>query len=156
DVWVDGIYYDLGLGLELQADERQPYALDAPADFAATGIGVISYLRGGAALPNDMPVAELLATDSLGQTHKFGLRAGRETAGSGFNASVVHAKARAVHTLRDQPIANEYHALFNFAEPTYITALSVRALQPAGTLVLHGVTLVDTAHTIGRPLAFAP
>lgn len=155
DVWVDGIYYDLGLGLALTADDQQPHVIDAPTDFEATGIGVVSYLEGSARLPNDTLVAELLATDAQGKTHKFILRAGRETAESEYGSAVAHDKARAVHTLRDRPNANEYHALFNFDAPTRVASLQVRTLQPAGTLVLHGMTLVDGTTTTGKVITFA-
>src|SRR5204862_262300 len=115
DVWVDGIYYDLGLGTTLVAGDYSAYAVEVPSDFSATGIGVISYLTGAAALPNDTPVAELTATDSLGKVHKFVLRAGRETAESAFaQVHPAHTQARAVHTVRGNPSANEYHALFTF------------------------------------------
>jgi Bacterial membrane protein YfhO len=157
DVWVDGIYYDLGMGLELPAADRSSHPIDVPADFTATALGVISYLTGAAALPNDTPVAELLATDAYGEVHKFILRAGHETAESEYDlAPVAHAKARAVHTLRDQPQANEYHAFFTFDTPARITALSVRALQPAGLFALRGMTLVGAESGAGKPLTFAP
>ncbi len=157
DVWVDGIYYDLGLSLRLKADDVQPRTLDVPADFEATGIGVISYLSGGASNANGAPVAELLATDSVGKLHKFIMRAGHETAESEYRtAPSAHDPARAVHTVRDRPSANEYHALFNFEAPTRLTSLQVRALQPSGDLIVHGISLVDKNTTTGKTLTLAP
>lgn len=155
DVWVDGIYYDLGLGLDLPAGDRAVHQIDVPGEFTATAIGVISYLRGGATIADGIPVAELRATDASGRTQSFLLRAGRETAESVYGAGVAHAQARAVHTLRDQPNASEYQALLNFDTPTRLTSLSVRALQPAGNLVVHGITLVDGTTSTGRTLTFA-
>jgi hypothetical protein len=155
DVWVDGIYYDLGMGLELPATDRSAHPIDVPSKFTATSLGVISNLTGAAGLANDTPVAELLATDSLGKVRKFILRAGHETAESEYDLKpVAHAQARAVHTQRDQPLANEYHALFTFDAPARITALTVRALQPAGVFALRGMTLVDGASGTGKTLTF--
>ncbi len=156
DVWVDGIFYDLGLGLNLNAGDHDAHSIDVPNDFVASGIGVISYLRGGANIANDTPLAEWLATDASSQVHRFTLRAGIETSESDYAASVAHAQARAVHTLRDQPSAHEYHALLNFAAPTRITSLSVRALQPTGDLIIHGISLVHQASATAKTLTFAP
>ena len=156
DVWVEGNFYDLGLGLDLDAADRSEHSVDVPTDFATTGMGVISYLRGGASIANGTPVAELLATDSLGKVHSFVLRAGEDTAESEYRGEVAHAQARAVHTLRDQPNAHEYQALFNFDSAVKLQALSIRALQPAGEVVVHGVTLIDASSITGKALVLAP
>jgi hypothetical protein len=154
DVWVDGVYYDLGLGLTLRPNDTRSYALTGPLDFEATGIGVISYLREGASLPDDTPIAELNAIDTRGNQHTFVMRAGRATAESVY-ANASHQQARAVHTLRDQPNAHEYHTAFNFDTPTQLAALTVRALHPKGDFVLRGLTLIDARAPTGKPVLFA-
>jgi hypothetical protein len=155
DAWVDGSYYDLGLGLTLKSNDARSYSFTVPLDFEATGIGVVSYLRGGASLPDDTPITELNATDIRGNAYKFVVHAGRETAESVY-VNAKHTQARVVHTLRDQPNANEYHTLFKLDTPLQLTALTVRALQPVGDFTLRGVTLVDARTTTGKPLTFAP
>lgn len=156
DVWVDGIYYDLGMGLQLRPGDPRLYPIAVPPSFAATGIGMVSSLSGAAALPNDTPVAELVATDVQGLAHSFIVRAGRETAEAVYDkASVAHAQARAVHSERGQPAANEYHALLTLPAATQLSALSVRSLLPAGIFSLRGLSLIDSATGTGVPLTFA-
>ncbi|MBI5879418.1 MAG: YfhO family protein [Chloroflexi bacterium] len=149
DVWVDGVYYDLGLGATLPPGRTQ--TVDAPGDFEATGLGVVSYLNGAVLVADGTPVADVTVTFADGREQAFVLRAGHDTAESAASPT----GARAVHTLRDRPDAREYHSLLTFAVPGRPVRVTTRSLLPQGDLVLHGMTLVHAPTTTGRPLVVA-
>ena len=49
DAWLDGVFYDLQFGAQLARGEAA--AVAHVPQFEATALGIVSYLRGGAALP---------------------------------------------------------------------------------------------------------
>ncbi|MBI1802404.1 MAG: YfhO family protein [Chloroflexi bacterium] len=156
DVWVDGVYYDLGLGLVLPAGKPQVYTLDVPEDYPATGLGIISYLQGATSLTDGAPVAEIAATDAQGKSYRFIVRAGDDTAESEYDAAKpAHRRARAVGALRDHPNGFKYKTAFPFDHAATLTHLTVRPLLDSGVWTLMGASLVDANSGTGRPLTFA-
>jgi len=168
DVWVDGVYYDLGheavLGAEAasQVDLAElPAALPA---FATTSLGLVSYLEGAADLPSGAPVAQVTITDELGMVQSRLLRAGIETAEGEYSTGrVQHDQARVCRQWPKNSQGNDYIARLDFGEarpeqypevaPLAVEGLSRRALiprqimieylAPVGRLHLRGLSLID-------------
>jgi hypothetical protein len=148
DVWIDGVYYDLehtatlgtGTGSEVMAR-------DLP-QFAATSLGLVSYLEGAEELADGTPVVEVVVGDAEGHTQRHLLRAGLDTAEGDYEAvaairPIQHAKARIGHHWRDHPSGNDYMTLIDLGEATTLEEITLRYLAEAGRFHLRGLSLID-------------
>ncbi len=153
DVWVDGVYYDLGHEAVLGAGSvSQVKVMDLP-DFAVTSLGLVSHLEGAGDLPNGAPVAQVTITDGLGAVQSRLLRAGIETAEGEYTAGVVqHDQARVCRHWPDNPQGNDYLARLELGEALIPRQISIEYLAPAGRLHLRGLSLIDDRTTTFRPL----
>ncbi len=152
DVWVDGVYYDLGHEAVLGAGAVSQVKVTDLPDFAVTSLGLVSHLEGAADLPNGVPVAQVTITDGLGAVQSRLLRAGIETAEGEYTAGVVqHDQARVCRHWPDNPQGNDYLARLEFGgarpEPSRRALIprqiSIEYLAPAGRLHLRGLSLID-------------
>jgi hypothetical protein len=145
DVWVDGVYYDLGLRAILGRTESPALVLDDLPRFPSTALGVVSYLTGAGELEQGTPVAEITLKDGAGHSYAFALRAGEDTAEGEYDRglSLRHEQARVVGHWRGNPSGNDYYALFEWGEATYPQQIVVRYLANEGQLRLRGMTLID-------------
>lgn len=143
DVWVDGVYHDLGNTHTLQPGERWelPLALDRPLPDGVTALSVATFLEGAAAVPAGTVVATLVVTDADGSQLRYPLRAGVETAESADPA--VAGSARAVIDRRFLPGARVFPARFELGRPVFPRSVTVEASLPAGSLSVAGLALVD-------------
>ncbi|MCK4450457.1 MAG: hypothetical protein KAX26_07685, partial [Anaerolineae bacterium] len=78
DAWLDDVFYDLQFGAQLARGEVAVVA--HVQRFEATALGLVSYLRGGAALPDGTVVGLVEVGFGEGLTRTFELRAGQHTA----------------------------------------------------------------------------
>jgi len=138
DVWLDGVYYDLGHEAILGPGEKFQVA-DLP-HFAATALGLVSHLEGAQDLAQGTPVAEVLVADDRGRVQRHLLRAGLDTAEGGYGAAVAHRKARIA---RRSPRGSDYFTRLGLGSAVVPRRISIRYLAPAGRLHLRGASLVD-------------
>ncbi len=148
DVWVDGVYYDLGHEAVLSPGAAsQVEVTELPAEssaFAATSLGLISYLEGAADLPNGVPVAQVTITNGPGAVQSRLLRAGIETAeGAYAEGRVQHHQARVCRHWPDNSQGNDYLARLEFGEALIPQQILIEYLAPVGRLHLRGLSLVD-------------
>ncbi len=148
DVWIDGVYYDLEHTATLiKATTPEVMVQDLP-QFAATSLGLVSYLEGAEGLADGTPVVEVIVGDAEGHTQRHLLRAGLDTAEGDYDAvaatrPIQHAKAKIGHHWRDHPGGNDYVALVDLGEATALKEITLRYLAEAGRFHLRGLSLID-------------
>ena len=148
DVWMDGVYYDLSHEAVLgPGAASQVEVTELPAEssaFAATSLGLVSYLEGMADLPNGAPVAQVTVTDGTDVVQSRLLRAGIETAeGEYAMIEVRHDQARVCRHWPDNPQGDDYLARLDFGEPMTPRRILIEYLAPVGRLHLRGLSLID-------------
>jgi hypothetical protein len=142
DAWLDDVFYDLQFGARLSRGEAA--AVAHVPHFEATALGFVSYLRGGAALPDGASVGVVEVGFGDGSTRTFTLRAGEHTAEGLHGPDVAHAQAMVGgHFWPGQPEGNDYVARFRWQEPAAPATVVVQATLPEGELVVRGVSLID-------------
>jgi len=142
DAWLDDVFYDLQLGAQLERGETA--AVAHVPHFEATALGIVSYLRGAAALPDGTPVGVVEVGLGKGFTRTFELRAGQHTAEGAYSSDVAHVQAPVGgHFWPGQPEGNDYVARLRWQEPAAPVTVVVRATLPEGELVVRGVSLID-------------
>jgi hypothetical protein len=123
DAWLDDVFYDLQFGARLARGERATVA-HVPR-FEATALGLVSYLRGGEALPDGTPVGAVEVGFDDEITRVFELRAGE-------------------HILVEEQAQGDASATrLRWGEPSVPVSVSVRATLPEGELVVRGISLID-------------
>ena len=148
DVWIDGVYYDLEHTATLsRGTTPEVMVLDLP-EFAATSLGLVSYLEGAEGLADGTPVVEVVVGDTEGHIQRHLLRAGLDTAEGDYDAvaatrPIRHAKARIGHHWRDRPGGNDYITLVDLGEATTLKEITLRYLAEAGRFHLRGLSLID-------------
>ncbi|MDH4137679.1 MAG: YfhO family protein, partial [Anaerolineae bacterium] len=148
DVWIDGVYYDLEHTATLGRGTTPEVAVQDLPEFAATSLGLVSYLEGAEELADGTPVVEVVVSDTEGRTQCHILRAGLDTAEGDYDAvaasrPIQHAKARIGHHWRDHPGGNDYIALVDLGEATTSKEITLRYLSEAGRFHLRGLSLID-------------
>ncbi|MFQ6100965.1 MAG: YfhO family protein [Anaerolineae bacterium] len=162
DAWLDDVFYDLQFGAHLERGESA--AVAHVPQFEATALGVVSYLRGAAALPDGAVVGVVEVGFGEGITCTFELRAGEHTAEGLYGPSVAHAQAPVGDHLwppalsspkgqveGGQPEGNDYVTRLRWPDSVLSEAegaaapatVVVRATLPEGELVVRGVSLID-------------
>jgi len=148
DAWLDDVFYDLQFGAQLAGGEAA--AVAHVGQFEATALGLVSYLRGGAALSDGTAVGVVEVGFGEGPTHTptsavvFELRAGEHTAEGLYCPDVAHAQAPiGGHLWPGQPEGNDYVTRLRWQEPAAPATVVVRATLPEGELVVRGVSLID-------------
>nr|HID13178.1 hypothetical protein [Anaerolineae bacterium] len=150
DAWLDDVFYDLQFGARLTRGEAAAVA-HVPR-FEATALGLVSYLRGGAALPDGTPIGLVEVGFGNGITRTFELRAGEHTAEGLYGPDVAHVQATvgghfwppALSQVEEgQPEGNDYVTRLRWRKPVAPVALVVRATLPEGELIVRGVSLID-------------
>ncbi|HET90000.1 MAG TPA: hypothetical protein ENN99_04555 [Chloroflexi bacterium] len=142
DAWLDDVFYDLQFRAQLARGEQAAVAHVPP--FEATALGLVSYLQGGAALRDGVPVAVVEIGLADGLTHRFTLRAGEQTAEGLYGPAVAHAPAAiGGHFWPGQPEGSDYVTRLQWQAPASPISVTVRALLPEGTLIVRGVSLID-------------
>jgi len=136
DAWLDDVFYDLQFGAQLARGEMAVVA-HVP-QFDATALGLVSYLRGGAALPDGTVAGVVEVGFGAGITRTFELRAGQHTAEGLYGPDVAHAQATA-----GDHYGNDYVTRLRWQEPAAPVAVVVRATLPEGELFVRGVSLID-------------
>jgi hypothetical protein len=125
DVWLDDVFYDLQFGAHLGRGETA--AVAHVPHFEATALGIVSRLRGGAALPDGTPVGVVEVGWGAGLTRTFELPAGQHT------AEGLHGPLE----------GNDYVTRLQWQEPAVPTTIVVRATLLQGELIVRGVSLID-------------
>jgi len=142
DAWLDGVFYDLQFGARLSRGEEA--AVAHVPHFEGTALGIVSYLRGGAALPDGAPVGVVEVGFGDGSTRTFTLRAGEHTAEGLHGPDVAHAQAMVGgHFWPGQPEGNDYVARLLWQEPAAPVTITVQATLPEGELFVRGASLID-------------
>ncbi len=142
DAWLDDVFYDLQFGAQLARGET--VAVAHVPQFKATALGLVSYLRGGAVLPQGMSVGIVEVGFGEGLTRTFELRAGQHTAEGLYGPGVAHAPATVGgHFWPGQPEGSDYVTRLRWQEPATPATVVVRATLPEGELVVRGVSLID-------------
>jgi hypothetical protein len=142
DAWIDDVFYDLQFGALLSAGESAEVA-HVPS-FEATAVGLVSYLEGATALPDETQVGEVIVGFPDGTTRNFPLRAGVETAEGLYGPAVAHVQASVGgHFWPGQPEGNDYAARLRWDDAAAPASVTVRATLPEGQLVVRGISLVD-------------
>jgi len=148
DVWVDGVYYDLGHVAVLGSTAASTTTAQGLIDFPTDAVGIVSALDGAADLPGGALVARITLTAKEGTVYTHTLRAGFDTADAHAGAEA----ARSVATWRDDPVGSYYHALWDLPATVTPAEVRVESLLEAGTLHLRGLTLVNRAVNAHWPL----
>lgn len=145
DVWVDGVFYDLGHRAVLGDEASSRLVLDDLPTFPSTALGVVSYLIDGRGLEQGEPVAEITVRDAEGHSYVFTLRAGEDTAEGEYDAGPMpsHRLGRVVGHWRGNPQGNDYHTPLEWGDAIYPQRILVRYLAAEGQLRLRGMTLMD-------------
>ncbi len=148
DVWIDDIFYDLEHTARLGQGAVPGVTVTDLPDFAATSLGLVSYLVGAGDLADGTPVAQVLVTDSRGSTQRHVLQAGLDTAEGEYEAaamrcSVRHAKARVGHHWRDNPDGNDYITVLELGTALVPSVIEIDYLAGKGQLHLRGLSLID-------------
>ena len=144
DVWVDGVYYDLGHTIVIGEGASSQLVLRDLPGFTTTSLGIVSYLTGSASFPDGAIVAEVMVSDERGHVERRLLRAGVATAEGEYGRfQVQHGQARVVHHWRDNPQGNDYHAVLRLSRAMVPQEIAVRYLAPRGQLHLRGMSLID-------------
>ncbi len=144
DVWVDGVFYDLGHRAILGGENPPQLFLDDLPLFPTTALGIVSYLIDGGELEQGSPVAQITIDDDEGHSYSVPLRAGEDTAEGEYEAAIRrHRPARVVGHWRGNPAGSDYHTLFEWEEAIYPQEIRVRYLADEGQLRLRGMTLID-------------
>ncbi|HID64944.1 MAG TPA: hypothetical protein EYP49_19670, partial [Anaerolineae bacterium] len=148
DVWIDGVYYDLEHTATLGRGTTPEVAVQNLPRFAATSLGLVSYLEGAEGLADGTPVVEVIVSDVEGHTQRHLLRAGLDTAEGDYDAvaatrPIQHAKARIGHHWRDHPGGNDYITLVDLGEATVLKEITLRYLTDVGRFHLRGLSLID-------------
>ena len=141
DVWRDGDYYDLELSTRIAPGEA--ITLTAVDRLEATEIGVFSHLEGAAAAPDGQVVGEVSVAGGAGETARFALRAGQETAEGTWTAGAQHGKPADGQPWPRGEAGWDYLARLLLPQPETPVSITVRNLSDQGDLVLRGVTLID-------------
>jgi hypothetical protein len=155
DVWIDDIFYDLEHTMSL----GEVTLTDLPRH-ETTHLGIVSYLTGTAALPNDTPVAQVIVEGTVeqGHTQRFTetLYSGLDTAEGLYTAQVAHKQARVGHNWRDNEQGSDYVTAVDLEQSMWPVEITVRSLLPDGQLHLRGVTLIDEATGTSRSSSVDP
>lgn len=142
DAWLDDVFYDLQFGADLAAGESAAVA-DVPP-FAATALGLVSYLEEATALPDGAVVGQVTISFADGSVQTFPLRAGVETAEGLYGPEVAHAPAPiGGHFWPGRPEGNDYAVRLRWNRAARPTGVSIRATLPQGRLVIRGLSLID-------------
>ena len=142
DAWLDDVFYDLQFGARLGRGEEARVAVVRPLE--ATAVGLVSYLDGGASLPDGAVVGVVEVGFGGGLTRTFELRAGLETAEGLYGPATAHAQATVGgHFWPGRPEGCDYVARLRWEPPAVPTAIAVRATLPEGRLVVRGLSLID-------------
>ncbi len=142
DAWLDDVFYDLQFGAQLAHGEKA--AVAHVPQFEATALGLVSYLRGGAALPDGTVVGVVEVGFGDGPVRTFELRAGEHTAEGLYGPDVAHAQATVGgHFWPGAPEGNDYVARLRWQEPSALVKVVVQATLPEGELIVRGVSLID-------------
>lgn len=140
DVWWDDVYYDLELSTRLQPGEAVT-VLEADR-LEATGLGLWSYLEGGAALPDGAPVAEVWV-EGRDDGRALTLRAGQDTAEGLWRTDTAHAQPAARRPWPREQAGWDYLARADWSEPLLPQRIVVRNVAAEGDLILRGISLLD-------------
>jgi hypothetical protein len=154
DVWIDGIFYDLQFTALLGPGGVQELGTGELPDFPATALGIVSFLEGGAELPQGTPLAEVVVADAQGDETSYTLRAGLDTAEGEYSRAgpVAHRQARVGHHWRDNPEGNDYIAVVDWGPARRLSSITLRYQAPAGRLHLRGLSLIDRRTGTGESL----
>ena len=172
DVWIDGVFYDLAFEALLEGDgalaqttgalpgeDAVPARRAAPRastedipPFVATGLGVVSYLEGAQSVAAGTPVAEVRLTTERGNTERFTLYAGRDTAEGYHTPDTAHPQARVGRTWPDQPAGSDYVTHLRWESPSRIARLEIVALPFAGRIHIRGLALIDRRDSSNVPV----
>lgn len=137
DVWVDGVYYDLGHETVLEGGEKVEIS-EIPW-FPTTSLGLVSHLVDGK-VEQGTPVVEVRVTDEEGEAELYWLRAGIDTAEGEYEEGVRHRRGNVVR--RDEE-GDDYHAWVRLKEPVIPQSIEIRYLLPFGEFHLRGLTLIE-------------
>jgi hypothetical protein len=142
DAWLDDVFYDLQHGARL-ADGEMVEVAYVPS-FEATAVGVVSYLSGGADLPDGTLVGAVEIDFADGHSMVFELEAGEHTAEGLYDPSVIHSPATVGGRFwPGQPEGSDYVARLRWAEGATPVKIAVQARLPEGELVIRGLSLID-------------
>jgi hypothetical protein len=164
DVWIDGIFYDLQFNALLGPGGVQELSTDTPTpgtgelpDFPATALGIVSFLEGGADLPQGTPVAEVVVADAEGGETSYTLRAGLDTAEGEYSRAgpVAHRQARVGHHWRGNLAGNDYITVIDWQRARRLSSITFRYQAPGGRLHLRGLSLVDRRTGTSEPLTLS-
>jgi hypothetical protein len=142
DLWVDGVYYDLALGVSLKAGETLTVTL--PEAFPATGIGFISWIEGSSP-EHGTPVAEVEVLLRGGRRFSFTLKAGEDTSpeacsGAGCARLVGQMPDFAEPAMRGSKL---YHSVKEWGQWGEVEKVVFRGLLEEGNWHLKGSSLVN-------------
>lgn len=156
DIWVDGVYYDLGINRQIQTNDE--ITLNRIKPFATTSLGIASYLEGCTELPQGSEVATVTVVDTSGATYQATIRAGIDSAeGHYVEASsqrpVAHDQPQTVGHLKSDPNASVYLGKFTLPALFHPKEITIRSVSQAGEVHLCGLSLIDDRVNLSQPVA---
>jgi hypothetical protein len=157
DAWIDDVFYDLAFDTTLSAAETRSVLGDDLPRFAATGLGIVTYLEGAQGASDGTPVAEVRLTTAAGKTLTYLLRAGHETAEGVYDDRVRHAQARVGRRWQRNEgevtvEGSDYVGQLSWTEPRQVARIEIKALPFGGRLHVRGISLIDVRDGSNVPL----
>ncbi len=144
DAWIDDVFYDLQFSTALGSAGAPRATVARVPRFAATALGLVSYLQGASHLPQGSPVAQAMIGFDDGTVQTFILRAGVDTAEGIYTGKVAHQPAQAGgHFVRDHPEVNDYVTRLRWDTAHVVTSVEVQPLIESGQIILRGASLID-------------
>lgn len=159
DLWFHDVFYDRQIGARLDNDAER-MTIEAPQPFAATHIGLIGYVEGGADLVAELSaqnaVVAAVTVDGPDGPVEFPLVAGGEPGAhlaDGALDSPMAQRSGATIAYRDvEGGRQEYLATFALPTPVAPTAIEVQRLSTAVDVVVQAMTLIDARTGMFTPL----
>jgi len=157
DVWIDDVFYDLAFDTVLGTEGVQAVSSDDLPAYAATGLGIVSYLEGAQAVADGTPVAEVRLWTVDGEMTSTTLRAGMETAEGVYREDVAHAQARVGRQWKKEEgettiEGHDYVHRWNWETAQQMARIEIEALPGGGQFHLRGATLADRRDGSNVPL----
>lgn len=146
DIWVDGVYYDLGITKQLKAGEG--LSLNRVKPFATTSLGVISYLSDATSVPQGAEVATIEVVDASGAATEAKLRAGIDTAEGSYALAMArqplaHQQPRAIGHPKSDEQGSLYLGKITLSGLFFPREITIRPASGFGHLQLCSLTLID-------------
>ncbi len=155
DVWLEDVYYDMAITTTLRPGEQ--IELPATGSYRVDAVGLVTHLSGASGLPDGASFAFLELQSTDGQSQRFELKAGAESAeGEYQEGQTQHKKARVAAAWPNNQPGWSYYARLPLASPVYLERATLRYTAKEGELHLRALSAIDARTKAGYPVPISP